>query len=50
MTFGPRSNTSPSSAMRNSKSANGRPHVVATVTASSSGRHIVPIPLASVNP
>ena len=28
----------------------GRPHVVATVTASSSGRHIVPKPLASVSP
>ena len=36
--------------MRSSKSAIGRPQVVATVTASSSGRHIVPNPLASVNP
>ena len=36
--------------MRNSKSANGRPQVVATVTASSSARHMVPIPLASVSP
>ena len=36
--------------MRSSKSAIGRPQVVATVTASSSARHIVPNPLASVSP
>ena len=51
MTLGPRSRTSPlSSLILSSKSAIARPHVVATVTASSSDRHIVPKPLASVSP
>ena len=36
--------------MRSSKSAIGRPQVVATVTASSSGRHMVPKPVAPVSP
>ena len=56
MTLGPRSSTSPAPvssrgvSMRNSNSAIGRPQVVATVTGSSSARHMVPNPVASVRP